>query len=161
MNRTSCILKTIRERLKLLQTDRGENYNVLNEWSMSGFDQYQTPYVFVRALGETSQTVANYENSSRSYEVVDLQVEIIVGYSIYTDVDANGDLIDEQLERTHEVRQWLDNGDFTFRAYEDTHEFVEITGLDYSGFNGVTQNKTVGAAVIGNIVSFNSVKKAI
>lgn len=159
MNRTSHILKSFRDRLGLLQTNTGVNYNVLSVWDIKQFHTYQTPYVYCRALGETSQTVNNYEDTSRSCEFVDLAVEIILGYTVYTDVDGQGNLTDEQLERTHEVRQWLDNADFRFNEYRDPQETVQITGCDYSGFNGVTQNDTVGCAVIGNVVSFQAIKR--
>lgn len=158
MNRTSYIIHSIRERLRLLVKESdGQTYNVLDVWDLKKFDEYSAPYVFVRALGETSGQL-QYEDNSRVTDVINLPVEIIVGYKVNSDVNEGGILVDEQLERTHEVRQWLENPEFTFKEYRDTQEVTDFFGSDHSGFNGITQTDTVGAAVIGMIVVFQTVK---
>lgn len=155
MNRTQHITNSVNDRLSQL-----EEYTVLKVWEIAKFNEYQFPYVHARILGEQARSAADYEDDSNSSDLVDLRVEIIVGYSIDRDEDQEGLFAAEEAERIHEVRQWLDNYGYTVEDYQDRGEWVNFHPFNYSGYQGITMDatETKGVSVLALTLPFQVVK---
>ncbi len=155
MNRTTHITNSIYRRLSEL-TD----FAMIRAWDISKFSEYDFPYCHVRITGETSDVTNEYENGSGSNETVTPRIEIVVGYSIDRDTEGLGLFADEEAERLHQVRQWLDNVGWNIEDYEDSLEQVFFDKLRYAGYNGITQDgtETKGVSVLGFTVNFQAVK---